>query len=119
MNKIIKLTSLLLLVVMCIGVLASCGISSYENRLEKAGYEVTTYEKEYIEKQNDERDDRKIKAGLIAGNSKDGEYVEVIKFASAKQAKAYIDEFDLDDAERKGAVVIYGTEAGVKAALGK
>ena len=118
MNKIIKLTSLLLLVVVCVGVLASCGVSSYANKLEKAGYTVSEYEKEYIDNQNKERTDRQIKAAFIA-SEKGGESVAVIKLGSAKEAKAYMEEFDLDNAERKGAVVIYGTEAGVKAAIGK
>ena len=118
MNKFTKLTSLLLLVALCVCVLASCGgVGSAEKKLEKAGYTIVAVEDEYIEKANEARDDYKIKAAITAYDADDGEYVSVIKLASKKQAKAYAEK--IAGAEVKGKAVIYGTEAGVKVALGK
>ena len=119
MNKITRLTSLVLLVVLCVSVLASCGgVGSAEKKLEKAGYTVVAVEDEYIEKANDARDDYKIKAAITAYDAESSEYVSVIKLASKKQAKAYAEEIG-SGAEVKGKTVIYGTEAAVKVALGK
>ena len=129
MTKIMKLTSVLLLVVLCVGVLASCGgVGSYEKKLEKAGYEVEVVEKEDIDEANEAfkeaEEDYKIKAGLTAANE-DGEMVSITVFASKKQAESYADamkglaSISGVKIEVDGKAVLVGTEDGIKAALGK
>lgn len=122
MTKALRITSLLLVMLMCIAMLASCGIGSYEKKLEKAGYEVEVADKDEIAEMNEEEDDYKVKAMLVA--TKGLNSVTVIKLASQKQAKELVEELDgslLDilTIERKGAVVFYGTEDAVEAAMGK
>lgn len=123
MNKMIKLTALLLLVVVCIGVLASCGAISYQKRLEDAGYQVVKTAKEEIKEINkDEKNPYKYKA-FVYGETLD-DNVTVVKLASAKQAKQLGSEFKgspdkFPFVEIKGKFVIFGTEAGVKAAMGR
>ena len=128
MTKITKITSLLLLVVLCVGMLASCGLSSYEKRLTDAGYTVEAISDEDIKKANDENDEYKIKASIIA--TKDFNVVTIIQFANASQAKDYAES--LEDSQKianavietvkyevKGSVVIAGTIKSVDIALGK
>ena len=123
MTKALRITSLLLVMLMCIAMLASCGIGSYEKKLEKAGYDVEVADKDEIEKMNEEDDDYKVKAKLVA--TKGLNSVTVIKLASTKQAKDLVEElkdnggtaFGILTIERKGAVVFYGTEDAVEAAM--
>jgi hypothetical protein len=122
MTKALRITSLLLVMLMCIAMLASCGIGSYEKRPEKAGYEVEVADKDDIAEMNEEEDDYKVKAMLVA--TKGLNSVTIVKLASQKQAKELVEElddsvFDVLTIERKGAVVFYGTEDAVEAAMGK
>ncbi|MBQ3589412.1 MAG: hypothetical protein II980_03075, partial [Clostridia bacterium] len=113
MTKALRITSLLLVMLMCIAMLASCGIGSYEKKLEKAGYDVEVADKDEIEKMNEEDDEYKVKAVLTAQKNIVNT-VMVIKFASSKQAKAYAEELEKIDTSLtntvvKGSVVITGT----------
>lgn len=120
MTKTLRLTSLLLLVVLCVGMLASCGISSYQKRLEDAGYTVEVISDEDIAEANENSDEYEIKASLTAYKGLNS--VTVTKFANADQAEKFADDADLvdllGDIEVEGSVVIMGTEDAVKAALG-
>lgn len=124
MTKITKITSLLLLVVLCVGMLASCGISSYEKRLTDAGYKVTVFSDEDIEKMNDASEDYEFKAKITAGklSLSDGGTVTITQLASSKQAKAYAELFPVVEGVTqtvvKGSVVITGTPGSVDIALG-
>lgn len=123
MTKALRITSLLLVMLMCIAMLASCGIGSYEKKLEKAGYDVEVADKDDIEDLNEEDDEYKVKAMLTAKKNVVNT-VMVIKFASSKQAKAYAEELEKIDTSLtntvvKGSVVITGTNDAVDAALGK
>lgn len=123
MTKALRITSLLLVMLMCIAMLASCGIGSYEKKLEKAGYDVEVADKDEIEKMNEEDDEYKVKAVLTAQKNIVNT-VMVIKFASSKQAKAYAEELEKIDTSLtntvvKGSVVITGTNDAVDVALGK
>ncbi len=124
MTKVLRITSILLVMLMCIAMLASCGVGSYEKKLEKAGYDVEVADKEDIEKMNkDEDGDYKVKAMLTAKKNIVNNVV-VIKFASSKQAKSYAEELEkldtsLTNTVVKGSVVITGTNDAVDAALGK
>lgn len=123
MTKALRITSLLLVMLMCIAMLASCGIGSYEKKLEKAGYDVEVADKDEIEKMNEEDDEYKVKAMLTAQKNIVNT-VMVIKFASSKQAKAYAEELEKIDTSLtntvvKGSVVITGTNDAVDVALGK
>ena len=130
MTKMIKLTSLLLLVALCVGVLASCGVNSYEKRLDKAGYTVEVVNKDDLKAMNEKLDaleedddiEYKLKAFLSAIDLEDGKYVEVAKFGSKKQAKAFAEKRIeglgmYEKVEVKGKFVVYGTEDGVKDAM--
>ena len=118
MTKMIKLASLMLVVVLCVGMLAACGgMGSYEKKLEKAGYEVEIAEADELEEINAMFEtlgmDYEIKATISA--EKGSDYVEIAEFASAKQAKAYVDELGIAaEAVVKGSTVIIGTDAAVE-----
>ena len=120
MNRMIKLTSLLLLVVLCVGVLASCGISSYEKRLEKAGYTVIAAEKDELKEYDEADTDYGYKK--MSAATKGADYVYVVKLQNKKQAKLYAEECATVEkwtTETKGSVVVFGSEAAVKAAFGE
>ena len=118
MNKFTRITSLLLLVALCVSVLASCGgVGSSEKKLEKAGYTVVAVEDKYVEAANEDHGDYKIMAIIKAYNSESGDYVTVVKFESKKQAEYYGNK--IVGAEIDGKTVVYGSEAAVKVALGK
>lgn len=122
MTKMIKLASLLLVVVLCVGMLAACGgIDSYQKKLEKAGYEVEVAEEADIDKMNAMYEelgvDYKIKGMLSAMNVEEMATVSIVQFASAGDAKKALAEeenLDEDDYIRKGAVVIMGNEKGLE-----
>lgn len=132
MTKILKLTSILLLVVLCLGALASCemilGLTLYEKRLEEEGYEIEVYDEEKLAEM--QSDDYEIKNMLVATKSEgllglDVDMVSVIQFANADQAEKYADESlsagiaDLVMSVKvKGSVVIIGTEDAVEDAIG-
>lgn len=124
MKRVLSLVSLLLVLVMCVFMFASCGMNSYEKRLEKAGYEVEVADKDELEEINEEAEDYKIKGMLVA--TKGLNTVTITKFGSSKQAKEqaedaqdYADSIPGFTVEIKGKYVIAGTEDAVKAALGK
>lgn len=121
MTKTLRLVSLLLLVVVCVGVLASCGIDSYQKRLEDAGYTCKVVTSDEIKEKNEESEDYTVKASFYA--YKGFNSVTVTQFANAEQAEKYADDKDIVDVfgevEVKGNVVIMGTEDAVDVALGK
>lgn len=121
MNRIARFTALVLLVALCVLALASCGVSSYEKRLDKAGYEVTVLDKDELKEYNEADEDYDYK-GILGATGKDGNVVYVMKMKSKSQAKSIAAEFGTVNGmttETKGKVVFFGTEDGVKAAMGK
>lgn len=120
MNRIARLVSLVLLVALCVCVLASCGVGSYEKRLDKAGYEVTALDKDELKEYNEADTDYDYKGVLGAIKGTDAVYV--MKLKNSKQAKDIAAEMSTVPnmtVEIKGKVVFFGTEAAVKAAMGK
>lgn len=125
MKKTLRIVSLALVSIMLVFVLASCGMGTYEKRLEKAGYDVDVADEADLEELNELyvklEQDYEAKAYLTAKktelNSLTFESVTIIKFASKKQATAYAEE--TDGAVQKGKIVIFGTEDAVDVALGE
>ena len=119
MNRIARLTSLVLLVALCVLMLAACGVNSYSKKLEKAGYEVTALNKDEIKEYNETDSDYTYK-GMLGAIKADGNVVYVVKMKSKSEAKSIAKELGYKaTVEVKGKIVIAGTEDGVKAAIGK
>lgn len=122
MNRIARLTALVLLVALCVFALASCGVSSYEKKLDKAGYEVTALDKDELKEYNEEDKDYDYKGILFATNGTDAVYVMKLKNKTQAADVAKEQEGAMIKGmvtEVKGKVVFFGTEGGVKAAMGK
>lgn len=124
MKKTIKITSIVLVILMCAITLASCGINTYVRRLEKAGYNVVEYEDEKLESEQSKFKSKgyEIKEYLIATKNSISsfEIVTIIKFNTTKEAQRYIDEeMTGTEAVRQGATVLFGSEEAKNIALGK
>lgn len=112
MNKkvIISIIAVILLVAVLGTVLVACSADSYKKKLEKKGYNVSTYT---VEK--DDQDDVEwgllATTGLIGGNT-----VYIVKYKSLDDAKeAESDAKKLaGSVYRTGKIVMWGTEQGVK-----
>ena len=94
--------------------LVACNAESYEKKLEKAGYTVTSMSAEEAKEEGAEW-------GVVGVKGKD--MVTVVKFAKSDDAKEFesnVPTLGLGSlkvvVERVGSIVYYGTEAGVKAA---
>ena len=115
MTKMIKLASLLLVVVLCVGILAACGgMGSYEKKLEKAGYEVEVAEEDDLKEFGE---DIAIKSAI--GGTKGTDMVAIYECASKDDATKLADamkalaSFGGVEVIQDGKIVIMGTEAGV------
>lgn len=92
--------------------LVACNAESYEKKLEKAGYNVTSMSA-------DEAKDEGAEWGVAARKGTD--IVYVVKFAKTDDAKEFeknvptigVGSFKVV-VDRVGSIVIYGTEQGVK-----
>ena len=127
MTKIVRITSFLLVMLMCIAMFASCSnTKKYENALKEAGYTITTTSNDDVEDLNDEaKGEYKVKAQIIA--NKGLQYVTVTQFATSKQAEKQANELIENGGDLFGALsikavgkcVLYGTPDAVKVALGE
>ena len=128
MKKVLKISSLVLVVIMCATMLVACGFGAkkYEKNLQDAGYSITYVSDADIEELNEKANDEYvIKAQYTAKNGLNS--VTVTQFANSKQAEAQKDAlleggaslFGALSVEVDGSCVLYGTEDAVNAALGK
>ena len=115
MNKKIMAIVAVIALVAILGIcLVACNAESYEKKLEKAGYTVTSMSAEEAKEEGAEW-------GVVGVKGKD--MVTVVKFAKSDDAKEFesnVPTLGLGSlkvvVERVGSIVYYGTEAGVKAA---
>ena len=128
MKKVLKISSLVLVVIMCAAMLASCGFGAkkYEKNLQDAGYSITYVSDASIDEANEKANgEYKVKAQYTA--SKGLNSVTITQYANSKQAEAQKDALLEDGAslfgvlsiEVDGSCVLYGTEDAVNIALGK
>jgi hypothetical protein len=119
-KKVISIIAIIALVAVLGVCLVACGASSYESKLEKAGYTVQTMTDEDIAEMNESTGlDLDIKWGV--GGAKGTDYVAVICFADEEQAEAVATFYNMASsilggmkAETKGAILFFGTEQGIK-----
>ena len=119
-KKIISIVAIVALVTVLGVCFVACGASSYESRLEKAGYTVQTMTDEEIAEMTEGSGlDLDIKWGV--GGTKGADYVAVICFADKEQAEAFATITNMASgifggmkAETKGAILFWGTEQGIK-----
>ncbi len=121
-KKIIAVVAIIALVAVLGVCLVACNADSYTKKLEKAGYTVSSYKAEKDE-------EGKIEWGVTGAKSLT-DTVTVIKYKKTDDAKAAESDLnktleaagilgDLAGVEkvyRSGKIVIFGSEAGVKAA---
>lgn len=126
--KMTKIASLLLVVVLCVGMLAACGgVSSYEKKLEKAGYTIEVAEKDELKEASEELAAMNIEGELKAAieAQKGTDMVMVYEFSKADAAESFASTMGAlaglggMKVEQDGKIVIMGTAAGVDAAMGK
>ena len=113
-KKVMALVAVIALVAIHGICLVACNAESYEKKLEKAGYTVTSMSAEEAKEEGAEW-------GVVGVKGKD--MVTVVKFAKSDDAKEFesnVPTLGLGSlkvvVERVGSIVYYGTEAGVKAA---
>lgn len=112
MTKTLKLFSVFALIASLVLVLTGCGASSYQKKLEKAGYEVSVTAEEDLEEE--------YKYNLVGFKSL-LDQVSVTCYKKVADAKKAEEDFNAQSAkigfvERKGAVIIYSiTSEGLEA----
>lgn len=113
-KKVMAVVAVVALVAILGICLVACNAESYEKKLEKAGYTVTSMSA-------DEAKEEGAEWGVAGFKGTD--MVTVMKFAKTDDAKEFeknAPTFGMGGlklvVERVGSVVFYGTEAGVKAA---
>jgi hypothetical protein len=124
MKRFLKIIAILLVTLMGATMLASCGMGTYERRLEKAGYTVVKYEGEKLESQQQsfEKKGYEIKSYMVATKTDTSNFsvITIIKFSSKAEAKEYISAQLVNTSPvRKGATVLLGSEDAKNIALGK
>ena len=112
MNKktIIAIVAVIALVAVLGVVLMACSAESYQKKLEKKGYSVSTYKV-------DKEDQDDVEWGLVATKGLLSEAVYIVKYKSLDDAKdAERDQKDLGigTVYRTGRIVMWGSEQGVK-----
>ena len=128
MKKVLRISSLVLVAIMCVAMLASCGVGAkkYEQNLKDAGYTITYVSDEKIEEANETAEgEYTIKAQYTA--TKGLNSVTITQYANSKQAEAQKDKlleggaslFGALSVEVDGSCVLYGTEDAVNIALGE
>lgn len=131
-KRIIAIVAVIALVAILSAVLVGCSASSYADKLEKAGYTVTTAEEgdTVLDAKNLTLGDgyegkivwsvTGIKAGFSLSSGIEGGLVTVYKFEKMSDAKKYYNEFlkdtDKDCKHIVGSIVIFGDAESVKAA---
>lgn len=114
---IISIVAIIALIGILGVVLVACNADSYSKKLKKAGYEVASIKADDIKEYGFDPGDIK----WVVKGVKGIDSVTVVKFKKQSQAKDAEKEmkdvpFQVLTIERSGAVLIYGTEDGVKAA---
>jgi len=113
-KKVMAVVAVVALVAILGICLVACNAESYEKKLEKAGYTVTSMSA-------DEAKEEGAEWGVLGVKGTD--HVTVVKFAKTDDAKDFEKNVPTGSllgykvvVERVGSIVYYGTEAGVKAA---
>jgi hypothetical protein len=116
-KKVISIVAIIALVAILSVCLIACNADTYAKRLEKAGYKV-----EVVDLSEEDQEDGIVWAvSATKGTSlTDIQIVAITKFASVEDAEKAVAEAEKANSivgmtiERKGSIVIIGTEQGVK-----
>lgn len=113
-KKVMAIVAVIALVAILGVCLVACNAESYEKKLEKAGYTVTSMT-------SDEAKEEGAEWGVVGIKGTD--MITVVKFAKIDDAKEFESNVPTGgiggykiSVERVGSIVYYGTEAGIKAA---
>lgn len=111
-KKIVAVVAIIALVAVLGVCLVACNADSYTKKLEKAGYNVSSYKAEKDE-------EGKIEWGVVG--TKVGSMVTVVKYKSSDDAKKAEEDqknaiIKVGEVYRSGKIVIWGDAEGVKAA---
>jgi len=119
MNKKVMAIVAVIALVAILGIcLVACNAESYEKKLEKAGYKVTSYTGDDAKEEANSDADVEwvvagVKASLSLSDGLDGDIVSVVKFKNTDDAKDYesdaIKALGEDRVYRTGKIVIVGT----------
>ncbi|MBR7162688.1 MAG: hypothetical protein IKD35_01810 [Clostridia bacterium] len=115
-KKVISIIAIIALVAVLGVCLIACNADTYAKRLEKAGYKV-----EVVDLSDEDKEEGVIWAVSAAKTNSitDVQIVAVTKYASADEAKKAEEDAKANNIlnvtiERQGAILIIGTEQGVK-----
>lgn len=111
-KKVLAIVAVIALVAILGVCLVACNADSYAKKLDKAGYDVQTFEGD----EADDRADADVEWVVIAARLKTADSVTVAKFHStddAKDTEEKAKEMKMN-VYRTGKIVIIGTEQGVK-----
>lgn len=130
-KKIMAIVAVIALVAILGVCLVACNANSYQKKLEKAGYEVKSYDadSDYVKAINKgmaEDDDYSgevkwvvvaTKVDLSLSKGLDAGHVSIYKFAKIADAKQFVKDMgaeeDSENVVRKGNIVFVGTKAAV------
>ena len=119
-KKVISIVSIIALVAVLGVCLIACNESTYESKLEKAGYEVEVASQEDLEEMATEYSSLGVDMNIkwAVGATKGDEFVTVIAFETKEQAEAFANMVNLtasdEKAETKGNIMFWGTAQGIK-----
>ena len=116
-KKVISIIAIIALVAILGVCLVACNADTYAKRLEKAGYKV-----EVVDLSEEDKEEGVLWAVSAAKGTSltDIQMVAIAKYASVDEAKKAVEDAEKANSivgmtiERKGTIVIIGTEQGVK-----
>lgn len=118
-KKIVAIVAIVALIAIVAVCLTACNADSIAKKLENKGYEAAAMSADDISEEVGE--DAEIKWGVYAikGEGLSVDFVTVVKFAKAEDAKKYVGDAEGEEAlgmivDRVGSIVYFGTEQGVK-----